>query len=291
MFYPRVLFGQIVKKAHRRTNTVTASTLAEYKTLIADTTSDLNEHLDKIENRLRSLSPPALKMSPEEVAERERMQNERDSTKQCLAVCQEVSDFVDKVGCTVFEDLSAPPNTHQEIVSTSRDAPSAKRITAHTFQECKELVTKTISELEERLHKNNSTTRTSSSNGIALTGEDSAENEQLREEMGSIKQCLLICEQALAQAGAARTNLFEEVLAAKDSLQVIISTLDDLVSAKNVKAEVNSSQILGQMSNETAQKFSGDRTTVLTASGRSQNSHTKNAVNFEDKHGVGNKLG
>ena len=69
-------------------------------------------------------------MSDDDAAERERVQEERDSTKQCLTICAQASEHVGQVRTIVFEDVSAAQGAHQVIVATFRDLISAKRVTA-----------------------------------------------------------------------------------------------------------------------------------------------------------------
>ena len=57
--------------------------------------------------------------------------------------------------------------------------------------------------------------------------------------------------QASERVNEVRTNIFEEVSAARDAHQVIISTVGDLISARRVTAEVGATQCLGQMDNAT----------------------------------------
>lgn len=58
------------------------------------------------------------------------MQEEKDSTKQCLTICAQASQHVDQVRTHVFEDISADRDAHQVIISMSGDLIVAKRITA-----------------------------------------------------------------------------------------------------------------------------------------------------------------
>ena len=65
-----------------RTTAVTASVLAEYKCMINNTTLDLEEHLQEIDQKLHNLSTQGTSVSSKEEDERDRVQEERDSTHQ-----------------------------------------------------------------------------------------------------------------------------------------------------------------------------------------------------------------
>lgn len=108
---------------------MTDNLVKDYKTLLTNTTSDLDDRLKEINDRLQTLSAEAT-ISVEEAAERDRMQEEKDSTKQCLTICAQASQHVDQVRTHVFEDISADRDSHQVIISTSGDLIVAKRIAA-----------------------------------------------------------------------------------------------------------------------------------------------------------------
>ncbi|KAH8589566.1 hypothetical protein B0O99DRAFT_692455 [Bisporella sp. PMI_857] len=70
---------------------------------------------------------------------------------------------------------------------------------------------------------------------------------------GNIKQCL---SPATDWTHRAQTNVFENVIAAQGSQQVIISTSGVLISATTVTAEMGATQFLGQMSDSTLLQLS-----------------------------------
>ena len=69
-------------------------------------------------------------MSGEHAAEQERLQEEKDSVKQCLAICSQASEQVGQVRTNVFEDVSTAQDAHQVAVATLGDLISARRVTA-----------------------------------------------------------------------------------------------------------------------------------------------------------------
>src|SRR5271170_2930397 len=118
-----------------RTATVTADVLKEYKELISNTTSDLEDHLQEIEGKLQSLPLQGDTISDEDAAEREQMQKEKESTKQCLTICEQVFKQVSQVQPNVFEDISAANDAHQVDISIFGGLIPAKRVTAKVLEE------------------------------------------------------------------------------------------------------------------------------------------------------------
>jgi len=267
---------------------VTADVLKEYKELITNTTSDLEDHLQEIERKLQNLPLQGDMMSDEDAAEREQIQKEKESTKQCLDICAQVFKQVSQVQPNVFEDISAANDAHQVDISIFGGLIPAKRVTAKVLEEFQDKLTATTSNLQEHLQKINNRLQRLSSPGTRMLGEDTAERKRVQEEIDSIKQCLAICAQASKKADQVRTNVFEEVAAAKDAHQLIISTLGDLVLAKQVTAGLGADQWLGQVSDATVQQLSRDRVDIR---GRAATDKGVEPQKFADQYGAGYKLG
>lgn len=116
--------------SHRRTAAVTATAIKKYKEMLTNTTSDLEEHLQHIDNRLQELSLRGTSIKDEDVAEQQRAREEKESIEQCLAICARASEHAGQVRTNIFEDVSADQNARQVIVSTLGDLISAKRVSA-----------------------------------------------------------------------------------------------------------------------------------------------------------------
>lgn len=255
--------------------------------MISNTTTDLEEHLQEIERKLEALPLRADAMSDEEAAERDRMRIERESTKQCLVICQQVSEQVNQLRPNVFEDLTATKGSHQVDVASGHV--SAKRVTASALQELQEKLINTTSTLEQHLQDIDNKLRSPPSSAARILG--GAERDQVQAEKESIEQCLAICTQASQQADQFRTNVFEDVLAAREAHQLIVSTLGDLISAKRVTAELASTQWLGQMSDPTVQQLSKDQVSRSRAvTDKAVEPQSESGVNFADQYGRGRRL-
>jgi hypothetical protein len=130
--------------------------------------------------------------------------------------------------------------------------------------------------------------------------ESSTDNEKMVErgrmqaEIDSAKECLAVCAQASEHADRARANVFEDVSAAEDAHQVIVSTLGGLISAKRVTARVGATQWLGQMSDATLQQLARGRgidLSIGSTTARGVAEQERGSVTFEDQYGSGHKLG
>ncbi len=196
-------------------------------------------------------------MSDEDAAEREQIQQEMDSTKQCLSICAQVSEHMDQVQPSAFEGTYKAPDTHQVIIATLEGYMSARRATSNALKECKERLADTTAELEEHLQKINNRLE-NSSRGVSTLGEQAAEHGRVQEEKNGVEHCLKICARASQQADHVQTNVFEDVSVAQDSHQVVVATLGDLISARRVTAGARSKQWLGQMSDASLQQLSRD---------------------------------
>lgn len=273
--------------SHSRTAAVTIDVLNQYKELITNTTSDLEEHLQAIDEKLQSLSSQGARVSGEEAAEREHIKQEMESTRQCLRICAQVSEHMDQVRPSAFDVMHKGPNTHPVIIAKLEGHVSAKRATSKALKECKETLINTTTELEEYLQKLNNRLE-DFSRGDSTSGVGIAEHARVQEEKKGVEHCLKLCERASHQADDVQTNVFEDVSVAHDSHQVVVATLGDLISARRVSAGARSKQWLGQMSDASLQQLSKDCTKASLENIVEPQSGT--TEDFEDRYGTGKQL-
>jgi hypothetical protein len=123
--------------------------------------------------------------------------------------------------------------------------------------------------------------------------EEIAEKGRIAEEIDSIKMCLSVCNDAKKHVAEVRINVFEDVAAAEDADQIIVSTFGDLISAKRVTAGIGATQWLGQMSDAALQDLARGRGINLSSrSGtvKSVEEQVRGTRAFEDQYGAGHKL-
>ncbi|EGC46698.1 conserved hypothetical protein [Histoplasma capsulatum var. duboisii H88] len=245
----------IADATFRRSN-VTAAVLIEYKDMIANTTSDLEDHLQDIENKLDSFIPKGSKMEHEDSVQWSRIQEERNSTQQCLQICTDALEHIDKLKPKILtENATAfiPPLGIGTIGNSNSG--SSKYVINCILQEYKQKLLTASSDLEQHAERLKARLEAMSQ---TVKVEETAEWEQIQEERNSLRQCLAICAEAAEQTKKVHFNEFEDVLSADDAHQVIVSTVGELISAKRITTGSRSAQWLGQMSDETLQQLSRD---------------------------------
>jgi hypothetical protein len=236
--------------SHRRSTAITASVLKEYKELISNTTADLEDHLQIIDERLKSISVQGTGISDEDAVELQQLQEERNSTQQCLEICTKVLKQIDQAQPNAFINLSS---TYHPTITTLSGLQSAQQLTSVAFTACKERLTETTTRLENQLRDINHRLERFSLQTTKIKSEQAAEEERMQEEKAAVKQSLDICAEASKQANQERTNVYEDISLVDDSQQVIISTVGDLIAARRVTGGSRSLMVFGQMSDESFQ--------------------------------------
>ncbi|OJD20126.1 hypothetical protein ACJ73_08540 [Blastomyces percursus] len=251
-----------------RRTTVTATVLNEYKDMIANTTSDLEDHLKEFEDKLDSFIPKGAKMEQEDSVQWDRIQEERNSTKQCLQICADALEHIDKLRPKILTEALTAPSPALEIDMIGNfNSSSSKHVTNCILQEYRQKLLAASLDLEK--HAERLRTRLEAMS-LAVKMEETAEWDRIQDERNSLRQCLAICAEASEQTKQARYNEFEDVLSADDAHQVIVSTLGDLILAKRITTGSRSAQWLGQMSDETLKQLSQDRSRVSGGTARAE---------------------
>lgn len=236
----------------RRTTKASLDVIHEYKEMIQSTTIDLKEHLCNIDERLRNgAQEPSC---GEDVVGEAAMRAERDSTKQCLEICVQVSNFIDERQKLIekhVSDVSAPANQ----ADSGAERVSARQIADDSLKGCRFNIKSANAQLSNRLHYLGTRLSSIPPDSQQASWSGSMDQERMAEEIESIRQCLGICVQAAEVAEKARINTMEDIAAAEDSRQVLVSTIGDLIAAHRVTAGARSLQCIGQMSDETLQQM------------------------------------
>lgn len=107
---------------------VTGSALNECTETLAATSSKLKSQFEKLDHSIEAFGSQKA-TSVEDRAKWEKIQEEKQSLKQCLSVCTQAAEQAEQVRVNIFEDVSSSDDAHQMIVSTLGDLISAKRIT------------------------------------------------------------------------------------------------------------------------------------------------------------------
>ncbi|EPS45724.1 hypothetical protein H072_265 [Dactylellina haptotyla CBS 200.50] len=270
-------------EVNMRTTNITANLLSEYKTLIEQTSSDLEERLDLINKKLDDLTishTPNLSSIGTQGRTEEGNQEvieEKKSIEKCLEICVQVSEHIDRVRSG---SILKPPATSSGASSSSK----AAQITTDALDGCKIELSNTASALQQEL-------RDIQLRLAALTSQPEFLGDPNAEEIESIKQCLNICSKASEQVKNDRIFVFEDIKTEDDGEQIIVATMGDLLSAKRVTSGSRSTQWLGQMSDASLQYLAGQRKSRSISPPNSQSKpHGQNTKEFEGRHGTGQKL-
>ena len=112
----------------RPTQTVSKDVLQTYHKGLITTKAELQERLKNINQKLHQISEQSI--ASEAGNQKQDLQDEVNSLKQCLAICTEAMEEATPESINLFKDVDIDDDGHQIIVSTIGDLISARRITA-----------------------------------------------------------------------------------------------------------------------------------------------------------------
>lgn len=154
------------------------------------------------------------------------------------------------------------------------------------------MLANTTDDLKERLEDLDGKFEALRIQEISSSDERVAEQGRISEEIDSVKECLAVCDHAKKHVDEVKTHVFEDVSAAENAHQAILSTFSHLISAKRVTAGAGATQWLGGMSDATVQKLSRDRNINLSnLLGMAKGVEQKNRgeMKYEDYYGTGKR--
>jgi hypothetical protein len=256
--------------------------------MIDETRIDLEDRLETIDTRLKSLSLQKSKINKDDSQNRSEFQQERLTTTQCLQICTEVSIHIDQVRLGVLKDISTPSDATQGPVTSLDGLLSARLATDIALSSCKTTLKDTSIRLEKQLREIEFHIEARTENETVTSGSQDDELQKSQQDYDSVKQALSICSEASERAAEIRTNYFEDVKMAEDGNQVIVSTIGDLISAKRISAGPRSNQWLGQMSDESLQGLTN--TFAIEKLTNMQSNTPEGGKAFDSRYGTGFKL-
>ena len=80
-------------------------------------------------------------------AQQERLQEEKESTEQCLAICTKALEHIGQLRSNLSEELS------RDVISIPGVLMSSKRATANALQDCKDILTNVTVDLKEHIRE------------------------------------------------------------------------------------------------------------------------------------------
>ena len=280
----------------RVATSITPNALEGYKHLMADTTQDLQEHLEEINDRIEFLSCGVPDDGEQGSPEWQALVAERKCAEQGLEFCAEMSSEIDRLEPTLHGGQQGVP------------APVAELHVHNGVSTTKESLDKMA--LELRSHRDDMVERIrhKASQG-PVSREAAAELVNLRAMKSSMEKSIELILTAKEGAAAAerdqeRRNTFEDITQVDDSYSFTVSTVGDLVTARRFNLSGRAVNVGGQMNDEALMKAFenlGKRVTVEVESKvgdckedgkvrKEDGSGVQSRAVFERRHGRGVSL-
>ncbi|CAI7671403.1 unnamed protein product [Penicillium pancosmium] len=233
---------------------VTRAVLEEFKDLIENTKCDLESHLNDIRTRLQTANTQGPAIAGIETAELRIMEDEKNSTQKSLEICEQFLTLIDQSRPDLLGDVAGSSKPF-ELVPSSVAPNLSWLINAEGLNSAHKELTSWKLRLLQHLY---GIDRNIQGQRRYLTSSDNdqvPDEKDFREELSGTEALLAFCKQAEEEANRPRTHYFEDVTTGDNSRQALVTTLEDLISAKRIKAGDNSYQALGNMSDESIQSF------------------------------------
>ncbi|KAL7934140.1 hypothetical protein V8C35DRAFT_280445 [Trichoderma chlorosporum] len=249
---------------------VTREALDQYHEMIRETTADIEARLQDINDKVAAIAnQPQQDPDPAANESLRRMEEEKQSAQQCLLICESAKSHLQKLQDDLQPLGAQPDNSHARTSAALSDA--------------RDRMVLMITDLQKRL-----VALSEQSLSTEVVRPQQLEEDRLRllKEIDTARQCLEVCNMAADQASRQRVHVFGDIMAEDNSHQVIVSTVGDLLNVKSVRADHNSTQWLGSMTDASLQKLSNDRAVSYPAS----LPRDENDPAFRGKYGLGYKL-
>ncbi|OGM49266.1 hypothetical protein ABOM_004029 [Aspergillus bombycis] len=236
----KVTINTAIAYANLRQTAGTAHTLKEYKQYISEANSYLEDQLQRIEDKLQALNQERQSSREPESNTLTETKEEKQSIKQCLNRCAQVSEIVQ-----TFEIPQRQKPDRGEL------PPSLTPVE----KEIQDIFTR-LSALRQRLIELHAPLKVSGENHEL--GKERIGSDLGREEHDRILQCLRVCKDASQLADNSCPRISEGYTSADPSHSMVVTTLGDLMRARKMSPEANPTELFGQMSNKSLQMFLSD---------------------------------
>jgi hypothetical protein len=216
--------------------------LEDYKDMIRDTTSDLQEHLKRLEEKVQILASRDDTGGAHSAIEWQAMLEEKESTQQGLRICAQLSAQIEELEPTSKENpqLSQLPSAHKYIKN-------GLDVTKGSIQSMVSRLQNHEAAIDRQMESMRSKDQ--------LSEPDATQLIQLQETKESIHKCIqVVAEASEGSIVVERRNVFEDITMADDTYDFSISTVGDLVTARRIHLTGRSRHVAGQLSNESYQK-------------------------------------
>ncbi|KAL6902434.1 hypothetical protein GGI43DRAFT_339033 [Trichoderma evansii] len=266
---------------------MTRDALDQYNEMIRETTADLQAHLQSMDDKLEAIANQS-RSGPGAATELDvkRMEEERQSAQQCLLICESARSQMQN-------HIQGLQDNMQPLDAESNQD---RLQTAVALSEARDRMVRMITDLQKRLVD---LSAKSLNTEVSLRSHEFEQDQaRILKDIDTAKQCLEVCNMAADQASRQRVHVFGDVTAEDNAHQLIVSTVGDLLNAKNIKAGNYSVQWLGSMTDASLQQLSMDRAAQyapgplrrdISPDGKYGPGYTLNDKNTQPAIGVGRK--
>lgn len=268
-----------------RKSAVTADCVKEWEEMVCCTKSDLEDRLKELDERLEFFSKHSSIVDKRGETEWRQLQEEKQSTEQCLVICAEFYEHIEKVGSQV-ETCSEPDRIEASVSLEMQYA--AKQALGNLLGGFKSELATASSEFKKIIERLDHQQNGLSSQSVHMSGKDEATMQKIREERNSTVQRLTICADAAEQSERIQSNIFEDITSGDYSQQYVISSIGQLITARRINTGSRSLLMLGQLSDDTIRQSSRDH--ALSTKGISKQREATESANFQRRYGAGQQL-
>ena len=219
---------------------ISPEVLENYKDLIADTTSDLDSHLEGLQEKIERLQAGDATAVDDIAMEWHAMLEEKQSTQQGLEMCAELSAQIVQFE-SKFRERTRDP-----------DRPSVHKHVRSGLGEARGSIQSLVTRLQTHQDSIESQLEAMSLEG-ALSETVATQLARLQQTKESVRQCIQIVSEA-GDVADERSNVFEDITLAENSYAFSVSTVNDLVIARRLNLTGRSRHFGGQVNDETVQK-------------------------------------
>jgi hypothetical protein len=213
----------------------------DLKDLIQDTTSELQEHLQSLVEKVETLAAKSATGPAHEDIELQALLEEKESTQQGLKICAEMSTQIEQWEMTSKEHPQFSPrqSAHKYIKTGLND-------TKGSIQS----LTSRLQSHEDHLDKQIEAMRSAG----PLSDSAATELHRLEETKESFSQCIKVVSEASDYLASERRNVFEDIAVGQRSYNIAVSTVGALFTARRVTLTGRSRFVAGQVNDESFQK-------------------------------------
>lgn len=199
---------------------VTRQVLQDYKNMIQNNKRDLQDRLDEIEEKLKSLSLP---FKPKVDTDREELQSieERQSTILGLENCKQVSGYIELYQSEhvdgAGQSASSPEGNRAQ---TNLNMGVARQIAQDPLNSSLRKMNAASARLQQHLGRSEASLQRTGDPPVS--DQVTSELQGIKEEKETISHCFTICSDASGISESARVNVFDSM---DDAKQVVVSTV------------------------------------------------------------------